>query len=119
MTPTDFLKTIDNSMAMKTGEWLENHIKNKREVVLLDLRGKEAWMNGHITGSVQVSINDLPEKSNSLIPHKDSIIISICNGSIQSAMATMFLRTQNYANSFNLSGGYSSWVRNNRPVFSL
>jgi len=31
-------------------------------------------------------------------------------------MAVMYLRTEGYENSYNLSGGYSSWVKNKRPV---
>ncbi len=116
MTPAEVLTTIDNSMGMKNGDWLENHIKSEKEVVLLDLRGKDAWEKEHIKGSHNVQIQELPEMAHSLIPGKDSTVICICNGSIQSAMATMYLRTQNFENSYNLSGGFSSWVRNERPV---
>lgn len=118
MTSSEFLKSLDQSMAMKNADWLQEQLKKQKEMVLLDFRGQDNWENGHISGSIPISIKDLPERVNTLIPFKDSFIISICNGSIQSAMATMFLRTQDFKNSYNLSGGYSSWIRNERPIVS-
>ena len=116
MTPDDVLKTLDSTMAMKTGTWLEECIRLEKDLVILDLRGEDAWVSGHIAGSVPIRINDLPEKATRLIPGKDTLVVSVCNGSVQSAMATMYLRTLDYKNSFNLSGGFSAWVRDGRPV---
>lgn len=116
MTPANVLKTLENTMAMKQGDWLEEQLSQGEKPFLIDLRGKDLWKKGHIHGSVQVSINDLPERANLLIPSKESTIICICNGSVQSAMATFYLRTEDYVNTYNLSGGYSSWVKNKRPV---
>jgi hydroxyacylglutathione hydrolase len=116
MTPSDVLKTLDKTMAMKTGDWLEKQLKNDENIILIDLRNQSLWEEEHIEKSINVTIQELPDKIDSLIPHKDSIIICICNGSIQSAMAVMYLRTKDYSNSFNLSGGFSSWIRNERPT---
>lgn len=116
MTTADVLKTLDNTMAMKTGDWLEEQLNLNSSLIILDLRGRGLWDKGHISGSVQITINDLPERASSLIPSKDSLVICICNGSVQSAMATVYLRSEDYANTFNLSGGYSAWIRNNRAV---
>jgi rhodanese-related sulfurtransferase len=116
MTAADVLKTLDNTMAMKSGDWLEEKLKIGEKPILIDLRGKNAWEKGHITGSIQVNINNLPAKTSELIPSMDSVIICICNGSVQSAMAAMYLRTEDYKNTYNLSGGYSAWVRNERAV---
>ncbi len=119
MTPADVLKTLGNTMAMKPGDWLEEQLSKGEKPVLIDLRGKELWEKGHIQGSIQVAINDLVEKAHLLIPSKDSTIICICNGSVQSAMATVYLRTEDYLNTYNLSGGYSAWIRNERPIESI
>lgn len=119
MKPAEFLSSLDNSMAMKTGDWLEQQLEKKESITLLDLRGKETWEKEHIEGSVNVSIQELPLMADSLINNRDSTVICVCNGSIQSAMATMFLRTMDYKNTYNLSGGFSSWKRNNRPVKTI
>jgi phage shock protein E len=119
MTPAEFLSSLDNSMVMKTGEWLEEQLKKNEDITLIDLRGREAWSKEHIEGSVNVSIQELPQLAETVIKDSSSTVLCICNCSIQSAMATMFLRTMNYNNSFNLSGGFSSWKRNNRPVKNI
>jgi len=115
MTAADFLTTLDNSMAMKSGEWLEEQML-KSQPVILDLRGSAAWDKSHLKGSLPLSLNDLPDEAEQLIPSKESVVICLCNGSVQSAMAVMYLRTEGYTDSYNLSGGFSSWQRNERPL---
>ncbi len=119
MSPAEFLQTIENTMAMKNGDWLEEQMRNDENIIIIDLRGRSAWEEEHLEGSINVSIQELPERAASIIPDNDSTVVCLCNGSIQSAMAVMYLRTENYKNSFNLSGGFSGWVKNSRPLISI
>ncbi len=116
MLPREFLETLGSDMGMRSADWLVEQRKSGVDIVLLDLRSPSQFAEGHIQGALQISINDLPAKLDSLVPRRETLVVLLCSGSIQSAMAMMYLRTEGYVNSFNLSGGYSSWVRNNRPV---
>ena len=116
MLPREFIETLSSDMGMRTADWLVEQQEAGVEVILLDLRSPTQFAEGHIEGTRQISINDLPGKLEILIPRRETVTVLHCSGSIQSAMAVMYLRTEGYRNSFNLSGGYSSWVRNNRPV---
>jgi hydroxyacylglutathione hydrolase len=119
ISPKEVLQTLESTMAMKSGEWLEEQQLNKKELVLIDLRSRDMWEQSHISGSKQIPIQELPLKVESLIPDSDSVVLCICNGSIQSAMAVFYLRTEGYKNSYNLSGGFSAWMRNSRSVTSI
>jgi len=119
MTSRKFLETLGNDMAMKNADWLAEQQNTGVSLVLLDLRSGSQFSQGHIDGAVQVCINDLPDNLEKLIPSREHTAVVLCNGSIQSAMAVMYLRTEGYAKSYNLSGGYSSWIRNGRPVIQL
>ena len=116
MLPREFLETLGNDMGMRSADWLDEQWKAGEPVVLLDLRSPSLFDEGHIEGALQVSINSLPGALEKLVPGRDSTVVIHCNGSIQSAMAVMYLRTEGYENSYNLSGGYSSWIKNKRPV---
>jgi len=116
MSPREFLETLGNDMAMRNTDWLAEQLELEVPLVLLDLRPSSQFKEGHIEGALQLSINNLPAEAGNLIPEKDSVVVLHCNGSIQSAMAVMYLRTEGYKNSYNLSGGYFSWVKNKRPV---
>ena len=113
-----FMETLDSKMGMKNADWLQEQLDSGVKLILLDLRGVEAVKRGHIAGSKQVNFVDLPSRFEELIPSKESTVIVICNGSIQSAMAMMFLRLEGYEKSYNLSGGFSGWERNERPIVS-
>ena len=115
--PADFLKNLDNSMAMKSSDWLLEGMNDKnRDIIILDLRSEEAFKKGHIEGSVQVNIQELPEQAFWLISDTKKEVVVTCNGSIQSAMAVMYLKTAGYKRVFNLSGGISSWERQEKPL---
>lgn len=116
MTPSEVLRNLDSSMAMKSGDWLEEQLHLNEKPLLIDLRGKDLWNKGHIPGSIQLNIQDLPDNASRIIPSKETVVICICNGSVQSAMAAVFLRTEDYYKTYNLSGGYSAWVRNGKPI---
>lgn len=120
MNSAQFLETIDSKMGMIDANSVENMIlPNIREnTVLIDLRSEKKWREGHIPHSIQIDIRDIPSKVKEIIPSTDTTIICICNGSIQSAMVMMHLKIEGYNNSYNLSGGFSSWERNSRPTVS-
>ena len=103
-------------MAMKPAEFVLELLDSDDEFVIIDLRGKDAVELSHIPTSIQCDIRDLPKRASEIIPNKDTTTIVVCNGSIQSGMAVMYLRCEGYENSYNLSGGFSSWQRNNRIV---
>ena len=43
-------------------------------------------------------------------------VVCVCSGSVQSAMAVVYLRTIGFERAYNLSGGMSSWERQGRPL---
>lgn len=116
MSPADVLREMESTMAMKPGEWLEDELRKSSKITIIDLRSRDAWKKEHIRGSIQISLQELPDRIASVIPDKSSTVVCLCNGSVQSAMAIVFLRAEGYSNSYNLSGGFSAWMRNERPV---
>ena len=101
---------------MKPADFVEELLNASEPFVIIDLRSKDKVELSHIPTSVQCDLKDLPKQASALIPTKETTVIMVCNGSIQSAMAVMFLRCEGYENSFNMGGGFSSWEKNGRIV---
>ena len=118
MEVSKVLENIDNKMYMKDGDWLEEVIASNQDVTIIDFRGEKKVKEEAIKGTIQVDIRDLPKRKDELFKSKDELIVCVCNGSIQSAMAVVYLRSEDYTNCWNLSGGFSSWKRNNREIVS-
>ncbi|MBN2659612.1 MAG: rhodanese-like domain-containing protein [Spirochaetales bacterium] len=112
----DVLRNLDNKMAMISRDVLQEWQKSGKKMEILDFRSAETWKGSHIQGSMPVSIQELPDRYEDLLPHKESTIICVCNGAIQSAMAVVFLRSEGYENCYNLSGGFSGWLKAELPV---
>jgi rhodanese-related sulfurtransferase len=115
VSAAEVLRSVDASMFMRSGDWLQAAMAEGRKLVVIDLRARGAYEKGHIPGSVHITLNGLPDAAASLPPRTHEVIC-VCNGSVQSAMAVVFLRTLGYQNAFNLSGGLSAWERQGRRL---
>jgi len=102
---------------MKTPEWLKEMKASSAPLSILDLRGSEAFDKSHIDGSINIPLNELPKKFKSILPDRSVTIVALCNGSVQSAYAIMFLYSRGYKEVYNLSGGFSRWEKDGYPVF--
>lgn len=113
-----FIKNMDNQFRMKTPEWLKNKIETGIPLFILDLRGSEAFTASRIAGSINIPLVELPEKFMSILPDRGATIVALCNGSVQSAYAIMFLYSRGYKEVYNLSGGFSRWEKEGDPVLT-
>jgi rhodanese-related sulfurtransferase len=111
----DVLRGVDGSVFMRDAAWLDDAIASGRAPLIIDLRAESAFLAGHIPGSIAVSLRQLPDQFDTRTP-REREIVCVCGGSIQSAMAVVYLRTLGYPNVFNLSGGISAWERTGRPL---
>lgn len=83
--------------------------KSSEHLVILDLRGKEAFTKDHIPGSTQILIKELPSKYGQILTDKITEIIVVCSGGMQSLYAVMYLQMKGYTNVKSLGGGFSKW----------
>jgi rhodanese-related sulfurtransferase len=111
----DVLRGVDASVFMRDAAWLQDAIASGRAPLVIDLRAENAYRAGHIPGSLAVSLRQLPDRFDTRTP-REREVVCVCGGSIQSAMAVVYLRTLGYTNVFNLSGGISAWERTGLPL---
>lgn len=113
---SQFLEEMDDSFRMVTPEYLEEMQRLDSGLTILDLRSEEKFREGHIPGSINTTLKELPDKFNTLLPDKRQKIITVCNGSVQSAYAIMFLFGRGYKDVHNLSGGFTRWQKEGRAI---
>ena len=112
---SDFLAKMDSSFKIKGHDWLKERIKEADPPAIVDVRAESAYQSGSIPGSINLPLNTLPEKYAEVLgPPGEREIVCVCNGSVQSAYAIMFLYSRGYTQVYNLSGGYSRWSRESR-----
>lgn len=73
---------------------------------ILDVRSKGEYAGGHIKGSINISLNELPQ-SLAQLKDKNKPIITCCASGMRSASAKNILQSNGYTQVYN-GGGWSS-----------
>ncbi|MGX7109039.1 rhodanese-like domain-containing protein [Facklamia miroungae] len=73
---------------------------------IIDVRSKEEYGEGHIPGSKNLPLNELPKKYTTLSPHEDYYLV--CHSSGRSKRAYQFLSKMNYNVTY-ATTGVPSW----------
>ncbi len=79
-------------------------LKNEGAIIL-DVRSKGEYAQGHIKGSINIAVDQLPNNLSKL--SKDKVIITCCASGGRSGMAKRILESNGYAEVHN-GGGWTS-----------
>ncbi|PKL41400.1 MAG: sulfurtransferase [Spirochaetae bacterium HGW-Spirochaetae-1] len=111
-----FLAVMDGSFRMKPPQWVLEQSREGQSPVIVDVRDRAAFEKSRISGSINIPLKELPDLYEKLIPDRQAIIVCVCNGSVQSAYAIMFLYSRGYDEVYNLSGGMGRWQKEELPM---
>jgi molybdopterin/thiamine biosynthesis adenylyltransferase/rhodanese-related sulfurtransferase len=84
-------------------------------VVLLDVREKEEYRDGHLKGAVSVPRGFLEMQVEGKVPDKDTPIIAYCQGGTRSLLAGRMLKEMGYTNVKSMGGGFGAWKNGGFP----
>lgn len=93
------------------GEKIDYSELVKQGAIILDVRTKGEFSNGHIQHSINIPVDEL-ERSLTKLKDKEQPIICCCASGMRSGMARRALKSNGYKNVLN--GG--SWLRLRRLV---
>lgn len=75
---------------------------------IIDVRSTAEYASGHVKGSINIPLNELPRKLSAI--KKDKPVITCCASGMRSASAATILKSNGYTEVYN--GG--SWVSVNK-----
>ena len=94
-------------------EWsidrVKDQVSNDHPFVLLDVREKEEYREGHIGDAVSIPRGFLELRVEEIIPNKDKPIIAYCAGGARSMLAAKALKEMGYEEVISMGGGFSAW----------
>jgi rhodanese-related sulfurtransferase len=79
------------------------------EAVIVDVRDKDEWDEGHIPGAMHMSRGMVELDVEEKVPDTDAMIICHCGGGGRGALAIESLQKMGYKNARNMSGGFKAW----------
>ncbi|HEY5718125.1 MAG TPA: rhodanese-like domain-containing protein [Motiliproteus sp.] len=95
---------------------LATQMINRDNAVVLDIRAKKEFQSGHITGAINIPLNELDKRSGELNKHRDKPIIVVCNLGHTAAGATKKLHELKFEKVYKLAGGITEWKTQNLPI---
>jgi rhodanese-related sulfurtransferase len=82
---------------------------NSGEAVIVDVRDKDEWDEGHIPGALHMSRGTIELDIEEKVPNTNAIIICHCGGGGRSALAAESLKKMGYKNVRSMAGGFKAW----------
>ena len=96
-------------------KWDSLHLAHP-DAILLDVRSDEEWDAGHLEGACYISFDwDHRKEPLSLLP-QDRPVFVYCEAGGRSGVVTEELRIIGHPHIFDLIGGMSQWIENERPL---
>ncbi len=101
------LAVSQNEVSLIKAEEVLRLLKDKKPLILLDVRQQKEYDEGHIDGARLIPLNTLPDRLAELPKEKE--IVVYCKSGRRSAQAAVFLQASGYKNVVSLSGGFQEW----------
>lgn len=79
-------------------------ITQNPKAVLVDVRSKQEYEEGHLPGSILLCLYDLDKQAQNVLQDKTQTIIVYCSSGNRSKEAQEILETMGYENVYNLKG---------------
>ena len=86
------------------------------EAVIVDVRDKDEWDEGHIPGAMHMSRGAIELDIEEKVPDTNAMIICHCGGGGRGALATESLQKMGYKNVRNMPGGFKAWKAAGLPT---
>src|ERR1044071_2594269 len=90
--------------------------KEDKNAVILDVRTKREYDQGHIPGSVQVDFNSPDFEKEVARLDKNKTYLVHCAAGVRSARACKNMDGLNFSKLYNLEGGMHAWEKAGKPV---
>jgi rhodanese-related sulfurtransferase len=86
------------------------------DAVIVDVREKDEWDEGHIPDAVHMSRGMLELEVEDKFPDRNMTIICHCGGGGRSALAAESLQKMGYKNVRSMAGGFKAWKAAGLPT---
>jgi phage shock protein E len=93
--------------ALNDGEITLEEFKNKikQGAVIIDVRSKQEYNEGHLQGSINIPDHEIDKIIEKKIPNKSQLTILYCQSGYRSKNAYFKMKKKGYLNVYNLYGG--------------
>ncbi|MBM4161677.1 MAG: rhodanese-like domain-containing protein [Ignavibacteria bacterium] len=99
---------VARSIQQYTPGEVQERLKRKQDLVLLDVRTDREWKGSYIKGAVHIPLHELPHRTDELEIHRNRQIVCYCQTGSRSVSAAVRLKKLGFT-AANMKGGLSEW----------
>jgi sulfur-carrier protein adenylyltransferase/sulfurtransferase len=115
-TYSDLLQEVKGQIRQVSLEDLKARMEAGEDLVLVDVREKDEWRQGHIPGAVHVPRGFLEMQAESKLPDKSAKVVTYCAGGIRSAFAAKVLSDLGFTHVESANPGFVQWKDRGYPM---
>ena len=97
-----FVRSYGNDIDYGT---LVRMVRDNKKIKIIDVRTKDEYYNNHIDGAINVPLQNLSDRIESVVNNKNDVIIVYCEYGGRSRKACIKLEKMGYINVYNLENG--------------
>jgi rhodanese-related sulfurtransferase len=95
------IKQVSSDQAEKIGD--------RPNALILDVREAAEYQQAHLINAVNVSLSQLEQEIQEIVPDKSTPIVCYCAGGNRGALAADTLNKMGYTNAVSIEGGLKAW----------
>jgi glyoxylase-like metal-dependent hydrolase (beta-lactamase superfamily II)/rhodanese-related sulfurtransferase len=115
-TVAQLLAEASRQIAFMSMAEVRERLSGAHDLVLLDVREKDAFNAGHLPGAMHVPRGQLELRVDKELPDPSARILAYCQFGRISTLAAATLRAMGYTRAVALDGGFDEWVKQGFPV---
>lgn len=89
---------------------------NRDRAVVIDIRNREAFQQGHIVDAINITEQELNKNSDKLVKYKNRPIILVCAAGQKAGALAVKLKNQKMEGVYVLAGGINAWKNAAMPL---
>jgi len=116
--PKSYQEIIDEARRLVpelTADELRRGVESNPGAVVLDVREKEEYRDGHLVGAISIPRGFLEMQVEGRVPDKQTPIVAYCQSGVRSLLAGRILKEMGYTDVRSLGGGFGAWKNGGFP----
>jgi len=97
-------------------EQLLQKIRHNQVDMIIDLREKEDFDEGHIPGAKHINVTDLGKEMSKLLPYRNRDVVIYCGDGTRAAIGMIRLHKEGFSHVYNVHGNLNAWKRKQLPL---
>lgn len=116
-TVTQMIAEAGRAIAFMSMEEVQQHLdRPDTDLLLLDVRDRQAYQAGHLPGARNIPRGELELRADRELPDPTARILTYCQFGKVSTLAAYTLRCMGYLRAVALDGGLDAWTKAGRPL---